>query len=173
MIRALRHSQSLRCVTHKACVVSPTKPALPVSHWEGCLPRCGKGVFLGAGRVSSSRREGCLPRCGKGVFLGAGRVSCSRREGCLPRCGKGVFLEAGGVSSSRREGCLPRCGRGVFPRCGEMDSLRRAHVKTVFLTPNRPITPRKQGEHKAPTPLNFVDKAPTFGTPNHTLYIQQ
>ena len=62
---------------------------------------------------------------------------------------------------------------GVSLSAGEMDSLHRTHVKTVFLTPNRPITPQKQGEHKAPTPLNFVDKAPTFGTPNHTLYIQQ
>ena len=94
---ALRHPQSLRCVTHKACVVSPTKPALPVSHWEGCLPRCGRGVFLEAGRVSSSVREGGLPRGGRGVFLEAGRVSSSMREGCLPSVrGNGLL-----TSSSR------------------------------------------------------------------------
>ena len=55
---ALRPSQSLRCVAHKACVASPTKQALSVSHWEGRLPRGGKSVFPGAGRVSSPRREG-------------------------------------------------------------------------------------------------------------------
>ena len=69
---------------------SPLKPALSVSHWEGCLPRGGKGVFLGAGRVSSSVQEGCLPRGGKGVFPEAGRVSSPRQEECLPRGRKGV-----------------------------------------------------------------------------------
>ena len=104
MIEVLRHPQSLCCVTHKACVASLTKPALSVSHWEGCLPRCGKDVFPEAGRVSSSRREGCLPRGGKGVFLGAGRVSSPRREGCLPRGREGVSPEAGKVFPPRR-GC--------------------------------------------------------------------
>ena len=92
---ALCHPQSLRCVTHKACVASPTKPALSVSHWEGCLPRCGEGVSPEAGRVSPPRREGCLPRGGKGVFLEAGRVSSSKRGECLPRGGEGVSPEAG------------------------------------------------------------------------------
>ena len=81
---ALRCSQSLRCVTHKACVAPPTKPALSVSHWEGCLPRGGKGVFPGAGRVSSPVQEGCLPRCGEGVSPEAGKgFPLVRRNGFL------------------------------------------------------------------------------------------
>ena len=52
MIEVLRHPQSLCCDTHNACFASLTKPALSVSHWEGCLPRGGKGVSPEAGRVS-------------------------------------------------------------------------------------------------------------------------
>ena len=43
---ALRHSQSLRYVTHKACVALLTKPALSVSHWGRCFPRGGDMDFL-------------------------------------------------------------------------------------------------------------------------------
>ena len=85
---ALRHSQSLRCVTHKACVVSLTKPALRHSQSLRCVTHKACVVCEPLGRVSSPRREGCLPRGGKGVFLEAGRVSSSRREECLPRCGE-------------------------------------------------------------------------------------
>ena len=76
---ALCHSQSQRCVTHKACVVSLTKPALSVSHWGGCLPRGGEGVSPEAGRVSPPMRGECLPRGGEGVSPEAGRVSPPRR----------------------------------------------------------------------------------------------
>ena len=76
---ALRRPQSLRCVTHKACVVSSTKHALSVSHWGGCLPRGGEGVSPEAGRVSPPVRGGCLPRGGEGVSPEAGRVSPPRR----------------------------------------------------------------------------------------------
>ena len=75
MIEVLRHPQSLRCDTHKACVASLAKPALSVSHWGGCLPRGGEGVSPEAVRVSPSRRGGCLPRGGEGVSPEAGRVS--------------------------------------------------------------------------------------------------
>ena len=120
MIEVLRHPQSLRCVTHKACVVSPTKPALRHPQSLRCVTHKACVVCEPLGRVSPPVRGGCLPRGGEGVSPEAGRVSSPRREGCLPRGGKGVFLEAGRVSPSRRGGCLPRGG--------EMDSLHRTHV---------------------------------------------
>ena len=81
MIEVLCHSQSLRCVTHKACVVCEPLGRVSPSRRGGCLPRGGEGVSPEAGKVSPSRREGCLPRGGEGVSPGAGRVSPPRR-GC-------------------------------------------------------------------------------------------
>ena len=84
-------SASLLARWLQACLRASLKPALSVSHWEGCLPRGGEGVSLEAGRVLPPRRGGCLPR--------GGRVLPPRRGGCLPRGGKGVFPEAGkGIS---------------------------------------------------------------------------
>ncbi len=135
----------------QACLRASLKHALSVSHWEGCLPRGGKGVFPEAGRVSSSRREGCLPRGGKGVFLEAGRVSSPRREGCLPRGGKGVFLEAGRVSFPRREGCLPRGG--------EMDSLHRTHVTEISRRGVFDLMQLPWGKRKQPRRSRWIDGA--------------
>ena len=140
MIEVLRHPQSLRCDTHKACVASLAKPALSVSHWGGCLPRGGEGVSPEAGRVSSPRQEECLPRGGTSVFLGAGRVSSPRQEGCLPRGRKGVFPEAGRVSPPRRGGCLPRGRKSVFLEAGRVSSPVRLFRSHRLIIDNYPFT---------------------------------
>ena len=91
----------LQACLHDGCKLPCT---MIVSHWEGCLPRGGKGVFPEAGRVSSSRREGCLPRGGEGVFPEAGRVSPPRRGGCLPRGGEMDSLHRTHVTEISRRG---------------------------------------------------------------------
>ena len=74
-------SASLLARWLQACLRASLKHALSVSHWEGCLPRGGKGVFPEAGRVSSSRRGGCLPRCGEMDFLHRTHVTEISRRG--------------------------------------------------------------------------------------------
>ena len=81
---ALRRPQSLRCVTHKACVASLTKPALRHPQSLRCVTHKACVVCEPLGRVSSPVRGGCLPRGGEGVSPEAGKgFSLVRGNGFL------------------------------------------------------------------------------------------